>query len=456
MARIKNVDMLHGNLFKAIITFAVPLLFIALIQNLFNAVDIMVLGYMADTNAVAAVGTTGSIVNLLVNVAIGISSGAKIILARLMGEGEEEKTSRTVYTSVVTALGLGLAVAVLGVSLSGVFLKLVACPVDIYDDALIYLRLYFAAAPAILLYNFGSNIIQVSGDSQRPLYYMIASGLLNVGLNILLCIVLPNKVAAVAIATAASQVLGAILVMHRVFTMEESCRLRLDRRLWSTPILRKMMVNGLPIGLSSALYPIANLQIQSAINAYGAAAIAGNSAMSSIETIESAIVSTPWNTAAGVFVSKNIGADNKKRVKHSMLICIAIGCTLAVIFSGIVLLASGPLLSLYVGKDAAAIAYGQIRMKYVAGPYVIAVLNGILATAIQSFGYSIFCTLNSVVSVLLFRAFWMYFIYPFSTTFDTLMLCFLVSWCLVTVVYLTFYFYVYYRKFKKNKLKKMG
>lgn len=456
MSRIKSVDMLNGNLLHSIISFSIPLLFVSLIQNLFNAVDIMVLGYLADTNAVAAVGATGTIIHLLVNVAFGISGGAKIILSRLMGEGNDARIRQTVYTSILTGAGLGIVVAAVGLIFSPLILRLTACPADIFDDAVIYMSLYFAAGPAIMLYNFGSNILQVSGDSQRPLFYMVASGLLNVGLNVLLCLVMTNKVAAVAIATAASQALGALLVMIRLFRMEGQCRLTLRRSLWSTHSFCKLMSNGIPIGITSSLYSLATLQIQSAINSYGPAAIAGNSACASLEAIQSSISAAPWSTAAGVFVAKNVGADNRERVKRSFLYCTCISGLLSLMISILQACFSTPLLSLYVGSSSVAVSYGKIRMLYTVYPYAIAAINGILASVIQSFGYSVFTTVNSIVSVLIFRILWMAFVYPQDPTFHTLMRCFLVSWCLIFTVNVAFFCYVYFFKFSKGKIKKIG
>ena len=455
VSRIKNVDMLRGNLFRSIISFSVPILFIGLIQQLFNAVDIMVLGYLADTDAVASVGATSTIIHLLTNVALGVSSGAKIILARLMGEGEEKKTRETVYTSMVTALVLGVLVGILGMSLSPVFLRLTGCPSKIFDAANIYMMIYFASVPAMMIYNFGANILQVSGDSQRPLYYMILSGLLNVGLNLLLCLTLTDKVAAVAIATAASQILGAVLVVRRLLVMNGDCRLRLRGSRFSLFSFGKLMSNGIPIGITNSLYSLANLQIQSSINSFDTAAIAGNSATTSLENLQAAVVATPWHTAAGVFVGKNLGAGNKERVQKSFLYCLGISAFLSILVSATIYGFSHELVSLYVSSEE-AISFSQIRMLFTTLPYVLATTNGLLTGTIQAFGYSVFTTVNSIVSVLGFRIIWMQFIYPLNPTFHMLMLCFLISWGLVFVVNLAFFSYVYFGKFKRGKIKKIG
>ena len=455
MARIKNVDVLGGKLLPSILQFTIPLLFVALIQSLFNAVDIMVLGQMANTDAVAAVGATTSIVHLLTTVSIGISIGSKIVLARLIGEGVREKTEQTVYTTIITAFLLGGLTLAIGVIFSPLFLRITNCPPEIFDDALLYMRLYFAAAPAIMIYNFGSNLLQVSGDSQRPLYYMIASGLLNVILNFILCLVMTEKVAAVAIATAVSQLLGAVLVFRRVLVMEGDCRLKLRASNWNWRAFYKIIANGLPIGLSNSLYSLANLQIQSALNSFGSAAIAGNAATVNVEGIAGAIAAGPWGSTVGVFVGQNVGADNKKRVKHSILLCTALSVGLAIFIGVFTNVLSAPLLSLFVDSEE-AVRYGQIRVMYILLPYAIAALNTILSNVIQAFGYSIFCTVNSIFSVFVFRMIWMNNIYPLYPSFHVLMQCFLVSWTLIAILNLIFFFSLYYGRFKKNKIKKMG
>lgn len=452
MLRAKNVDMLHGNLFKTILIYSFPLFLISLIQNLFNAVDIMVLGAVADTNAVAAVGATSPILQLLINAFFGISSGAKVVLARLLGAQKYKRASKTVSTSIITGFALGILTATVGVILTPVFLRMTNCPAECFDGALLYMRIYVLASPAIMLYNFGSAILQVSGDSQRPLYYMIISGLLNVALNLALCMIMTEKVAAVAIATAISQIAGAVLVLLRLCRMDGPCRLKLRTLHWSSSSFGKIMKNGIPIGLSTALFPLANLQIQGAINSFGAATMAGNSAAISIEALVSTATSTPWASAATVFVGQNLGANNQVRVKKTILYTLSASIALSVVLCNIGYLFSRQLLSLYVSEEA-AIAAGKIRLLYVFLPYSIAAINTILGHTIQAFGYSLFSTINSVFSVLLFRAFWMTLIYPLYPTYSCLCQCYLVSWFLILIVNVSFTSYLYFGKFKKGKLK---
>ena len=454
MLKIKNVDMIHGNLVRSIVQYTIPIILIGLVQSLFNAVDIMVLGTMADTNAVASVGATTSIIHLLINTFFGISAGAKVVLARLLGKGEEERIHRTVSTSMLAALVIGFVAGILGFFLSPFFLNVTLCPQECYNDALIYMCLYLISAPVIMIYNFGSAVLSVSGDSQRPLYYMLLSGGMNVVLNFVLCLVMKEKVAAVAIATAVSQLLGAVLVVVRLVKMSGVCRLDLKKLTWDNSAFGKIMANGVPIGLSTALYPIANLQIQAAVNSFGPSVMAGNSAISSIEGIVSTIANSAWGTSAGVFVGQNLGAQNKKRVKGSILWCLLMASSIGMLLGGLGTIFSRPLLMLYVSDEAAIVA-GQTRMMYTLLPHAIAAITGVLSNTIQAFGYSIICTINSIVSVLLFRIFWMNVIYPINPTFDMLCRCYLVSWMLVLVVNIIFTLYLYNAKLKKGTIKEI-
>lgn len=452
--KIKNVDMLNGNLLRSIISYSIPLMLISLVQTLFNAVDIMVLGAMADTNAVASVGATSIIIHLCVTCFFGLSSGLKIVLARLLGAKDDEQTRKCVSTSLITAFSVGVLLATVGLLLSPLFLRLTNCPSECMEGATLYMRIYIGSAPIILLYNFGASIMQAAGDTQRPLYYMLISGILNVALNFTLCLVLEQKVAAVAIATVASQLVGFLLLLHRLFCMNGPCRLQLNKLTFSFAAFKKIMYNGLPISFTSALYSISNLQIQTAINSYGPAAIAGNSAIASIEGITNTIASAPWATACTAFIGQNLGAKNKERVLRTAIYTLLLSGSLGLVLGVLGSLFSRPLLSLYVHEEAAILA-GQTRMMYTLLPYAIACINGILAHIIQAFGHAIFPTVNSILSVLIFRIFWMALVYPTNPTLDLLYRCFLVSWCIVLVFNIAFTTYLYHSEFKKGIIKKM-
>jgi len=437
--KAQTIDATTGNLWKNMIIYSIPLIIGTLIQNCFNAIDLVVLGNMADFNAVAAVGATTTIVCLVVNSFIGIVGGSKIILAHQFGAKKSISIRKTVDTAMITALGIGLAVAVAGVPFAPLMLHLTKCPVDCFADAVIYIRIYVASAPAILVYNFGSAVISSSGDSQRPMYYIIIGGVTNIVLNIVLCLILPQKVIAVAVATAASQVVGAVLTVRRLSTMEGDGKLHLKNMKFDLHSFRQIMLQGLPLALNQALYPLANLQIQSAINSFGVAAIAGNSACATIEGVPGSF-SGSFSSTATVFMGQNLGASNSKRVRRSFLYAFAINCTICLVL-GLGIYATGEFwLSLFLPNDAEGIAYGMIRMFYIVAFYPICAANGILGAAIQTYGYAVYTSVCSILFVCVFRVIWMTFLYPHFSSFEMLMLCFLVSWMLVLVSNIVGYF----------------
>ena len=424
-----------------IFQYAIPLIIGTLIQTFFNAVDMIVLGNMADSSAVASVGATTSIVHLVVNSFVGIAGGAKVILAHQFGAKVSDSIKRTVDTSILTALGMGLFIALIGVPFAPGMLHITNCPADCFEGAVIYIQIYVASAPAILLYNFGSAVLTASGDSQRPLYYIIFSGLINVILNIILCMVLPQKVLAVALATAVSQLIGAFLVIRRLCMIEGDGKLVLKAMVYDLRSLGQIMSQGLPMALTSALYPFANLQIQSAINTFGVSAIAGNSACSTLEGIPGAFCGA-FNSTTAVFMGQNLGAGNKERVSQTFRRCMAINIVVGLVAGISMNLAGRFLLGFFLPNDPQGVDYGMIRMFYVCGFYVIACIKGILSAAVQTFGYASFSALASIIWVCGFRLFWMFFIYPHFQTFDMLMACFIVSWSLVmfTEIYGYFHF----------------
>lgn len=455
VAKIKNVDIVNGNILRSIIRYSIPMILIALIQNLFNAVDMIVLGQVADSTAVASVGATSVILSLLVNMLMGIGVGAKVVLARLLGAGDEERVKKTVSTIMITALLIGAFSATVGTLLAKPLLMWTGCPADCRDGALIYLRIYILSAPAIMVYNFGKGVITVSGDAQRPLYYMIISGILNVILNFVLCMILPQKVIAVAVATASSQILGAILILNRLAHIEGMCHFSFRRLSFSSNLFGKILSNGLPIAFSSALYPMANLQIQAATNSFGSSVLAGGAAASNIEGLVGTVGGSGFAACATAFVGQNLGAEKPERVKKSILYCFGLGVGIAFILSVTIYTFSAPLASLYVGSDQLAIAAAQTRMKYVLLPLAINVAFSVINNTNQAFGYASFTAIVNFTGVLGFRVLWMTFIYPLYPTYVCICQCYLVSWLLTFVISSSFLLYIYFGRFKKGKLKKM-
>ena len=436
------IDATQGSIIGKIFLYTYPLMLSMLVQTLFNAVDIIVLGNFADNNAVASVGATTTIVHLVVHTFVGLASGTKIILARQYGARDGDAIRKMTDTSLISSVIIGALVAAAGIIFAPDFLHLTKCPTECFDGAVIYIRIYAASAPAIMLYNFGSSVLNASGDTQRPLYYIIAGGVLNAVLNIILCIILPQKVIAVAVATVASQVLGALLVTLRLTRMDTYGKLSLRQMCFSGKSLAQMLRFGLPLALNNALYPFANLQIQSAINLYGVAATAGNSAAATMEGIASSFVQ-PFGATAATFASQNLGAGKSDRARKSIFHCLWMGITVGALVGVLGYLAAGHLLlPLILGADEVAISFGVIRMFWVNAFYFIVAINSVLGGAVQSHGYSFTTAVNSIVGVLLFRYAWMWWVYPLYETFDCLMACFTVSWTIVMVFNIIWFIFV--------------
>ena len=422
----KNIDATEGPLLSKVILYVIPLMLSFIVQNLFNAADVAVLGNMADSTAVAAVNATGAIVSLIVNAFIGISIGTRIVLARSIGKRDEHQIRCVTDTSLIFALGMGIVVAVAGLTMAPWFLNLTGCPAECYDGALLYIRIYVCAAPIILLYNFGSAVLTADGDTQRPMYYIMIGGATNVVLNIILCLILPQKVAAVAIATVASQVVGGGLVLKRLFTMNGRCKVIIGKLKFDVRSLGKVLATGLPTALVNAIFPLSNLQIQSAINSFGVSAMAGAGASATIEAM--AYAGGQFGVTSSVFIGQNIGAGKADRARKAFNICALLSVGVGIVL-GVSLFLSGRFwLSLIVGSDSDAIEYGIVKMACICLPVFVNSLTNVYESSLQARGYAFLASVNAIVFVLVFRVVWMQAIFPSKPTWLCLMLCFTVSW----------------------------
>ena len=433
--KAKSIDATTGKLLPKIFAYALPLIISTIIQQLFNAIDIVVLGNMADSIAVASVGATSSIVALLVNSFVGLASGLRVVLARQVGAKDEQGIRKSTDTGLILAIVLGIALAVIGFVFTPWFLDITNCPKECYDGAMIYVMIYVGGAPIILLYNFAAAVLNASGDTQRPLYYIMIGGVTNLVLNIILCLILPRKVIAVAVATVVSQLVAAFLASKRLLSMEGTCRVIVSKMKFDFGALGKILRFGLPMAFTSALFPISNLQIQSAINSFGVSATAGNSAASTIENVLSSTAG-PFGTTAATFIGQNIGANKPDRVKKSFYSCLLWSTLIGGIAGTLIFLSGKVWLGIIVGADTAAITFGLIRMSCTTLFYAVACINTIYANALQAHGYSTFSAINSIFCVFIFRIIWMQGLYPMldgypdNNRFFFITVCFLVSWVL--------------------------
>lgn len=451
---MKRLDATQGSLVRSIFVFTIPLILTTLMQHMFDIADKAVLGQMADAVAVASVGVTSAITSLILNGFVGLATGAGIVLARFIGQKDEQKTRETIETALLSSLLFGFIVAAIGVIFAPVLLRLINCPADCFDGALIYLRIYILSAPAALLYNNGAVIVRTMGDTQRPLFYITLSGVINVVLNVILCLILPQKVAAVAIATAVSKIVSAILITRRIFRFDDMVTLSLRKTRLHRDSFMQILRFGLPVSVSNLLLPIANLQIVPAINSYGVDAVAGNTAANDLLTIPSSFISG-FSSANSTFMGQNIGAQKPDRVRKTFWLCLALAVTIGGAL-GILLFLTGEFwVGLIIGASSvAAIEYAMIRMFFVTAFSFINAVNCVMGSAENAYGYPMFGTVSTIAFTLGFRVFWMKLIYPLAPSFAMVMVCFTVSWSLHSL-FKSATVFVISRRYRKGIYKKI-
>lgn len=451
---MRRVDTTQGSLVKPILSFTLPLILTTLMQHLFTITDKAVLGNIASSTAVASVGVTATITGLTINGFSGLSAGTGIVLARFVGEKDREKIKSTIETALVSCLAFGVLIAIFGVSLAPTLLRLINCPEECFEGAVIYLRIYIAAAPAIMLYNFGSSIIRTLGDTKRPLHYITLSGIINVVLNLILCFVLPQKVAAVAIATIVAKIISALLITRRIFQMDDIVDISLKNVRFHFDAFKLIFRFGIPISISNLLLPLANLQISPAINSFGVDAVAGNSTASSLQTVISSI-SGGFGTATATFMGQNIGAKQPERVKKSFWYCLAFSAGICAAVGTFLHLTGEFWIGLIIGDPSqATLDYGMARMFFLVQFTFIDATKAVLGRALHAYGYPTFGSISAILFTLGFRVLWMWFIYPLNPTFNMIMLCFPISWSL-NLLFFTVAVFIIGRRYQRGIYRKI-
>ena len=444
MKRSHEIDMTNGPIFSKIILFALPLVLTGILQLLFNAADVIVVGKFAGSLALAAVGSTGSLVNLLVNVFIGTSTGVNVLAARFYGSQDGGGLSRCVHCSMALSGILGIFVGVWGFFLSGPILKLMNTDPEVLPLATLYLRIYFLGVPATVVYNYGAAILSAIGDTDRPLRFLLLSGIINVVLNLITVVGFHMSVAGVAIATAVSQYVAAILVVLCLMNSEGSYQLRLKKlRIYKDMLLQILQI-GIPAGLQSTLFSLANVTIQSAINSFGYVVMAGNSAGSNVDGFIYAAMNAFYH-ATLCFTSQNVGAKKYDRLNKVLFCCIASVIVTGLTISSLVYIFGPNLLSLYISSsDAdrdAVIAAGMTRLTYVALPYFLCGLMEVACGALRGIGKSWTPLIISLLGACVFRIFWVSVVFRAFPTLEVLYLSYPISWAITpTAHFIVLYF----------------
>ncbi|MBQ6528007.1 MAG: MATE family efflux transporter [Clostridia bacterium] len=443
--------MTTGPLLPKILVFSGPLILTGILQLLYNAADVVVVGRFAGATSLAAVGSTGSLINLIINVFMGLSVGTSVMVARYYGANDVRMVQDTVHTSILVALISGIVVGIFGFVMAKPILRLMESPEDVIDLATLYVKIYFIGMPFNLLYNFGAGILRAIGDTKRPLYYLTISGAVNVVLNLILVIVFHMGVAGVAIATVVSQAISMILVLLCLIRSEGVVHLDLKKLRIRKATLLGIVQVGLPAGLQGSLFSISNVLIQSSVNSFLSTAMAGNAAASNLE----GFVYTAMNSiyqADLTFASQNYGAGKKDRVKKVLWNCLgtvtAIGLGLGMLF----LAFDRMLLSIY-NQDPAVIEYGVLRMRIILPTYFICGLMDVMVGQLRGIGYSIMPMIVSLTGACLFRIVWIMTIFsmPQFHTLQMLYISYPVSWLLTFSIHMICYLTIARKKLQEGR-----
>lgn len=442
-----EIDMTHGPLLGKIVKFAIPLALSGILQLLFNAADIVVVGRFAGSSALAAVGATGALINLIVTLFMGLSVGTNVLVAQYYGAGNRKDLSETVHTSILASLLFGVALIAVGILLARPVLEAMATPPDVLDQAVLYMRIYFIGMPGMMLYNFGAAVLRAVGDTQRPLYFLLLAGVVNVVLNLFFVITLHMGVAGVAAATSISQAVSAGLVLLCLVKADSIYRVELKRLCIKKDKLLQMAKIGLPAGIQGASFSISNVLIQSTINSFGSVAMAGNTAAANIEGFVSTGMDA-FSQAAMSFTGQNVGAKKLHRVNRILALCLGLGVSVGLVL-GIGAYFGGPgLLSIYSG-DPKVIAFGLRRMAIVCTCQCIGALMGNMVGVLRGLGASFVPMVITITFVCGFRVVWLYTAFAAVPTLEMLYASYPITWGLAALVDFGCYFVVKKRLEKK-------
>lgn len=427
-----EINMTEGPLLGKLIQFSIPLALSGILQLLFNAADIVVVGRFAGSHALAAVGSTGALNMLIVNLFMGLSIGVNVLCARFYGAGQNRDLKETVHTAVLIAALSGFVLIFLGIGLSRPLLRLMDTPADVIDHSVLYMRIIFAGMPASMLYNFGSAILRAVGDTQRPLYFLLTAGIINVVLNLFFVIVLHMGVAGVALATVLSQCVSAGLVILCLTRSEGPYRLFLKELKIYGPKLRDMTKIGIPAGIQSSMFSISNVLIQSTVNSFGSVAMAGSTAAGNIEGFLFTSLDA-FTQGAQSFVGQNYGAKKMERVRKTVLLCVGLVTALGLVLGVSAYLAGDTLLSIY-STDPAVIAFGRQRMLINCVFYFSIGPMNIFVGGMRGMGHSMAPMLDTVFGTCVLRVLWVYTVFAMWPAWTVLFASYPVSWTLTGIL----------------------
>ncbi len=442
-----EIDMCNGPLLGKILLFTVPLILSGVLQLLFNAADVVVVGRFAGSEALAAVGSTSSLTNLLVNLFIGLSVGVNVLVARYYGAKQEREVSETVHTAIIISVMGGIILAFVGFVLAKPLLSLMDTPENVIEHAVLYMRIYFLGMPVMLLFNFGSAVLRAIGDTRRPLYYLTIAGVINVCLNLLFVISFHMGVAGVALATVISQCVSAGMIVKCLVESEGCFQLVFSHLQINWDKLGRIARIGFPAGIQGALFSISNVLIQSSVNSFGSIAMAGNTAAGNVEGFVYTAMNAVHQTAVS-FTGQNLGGKKFDRINKILIECLIIVTVIGLVMGNGIVLLGKQVLGLY-STDAQVIEFGMERLKVICTFYCLCGIMDVLVGSIRGLGYAIMPMIVSLMGACVFRIIWIYTIFQWDRTLHTLYVSYPVSWALTAAVHLICFIIVQKRVKKK-------
>lgn len=434
MKKSYEIDMCNGPLLGKILLFSVPLMMSGILQLLFNAADIIVVGRFAGSSALAAVGSTSALINLLINVFVGLSVGVNVLVAKYYGGRREKDMSETVHTAITTSVLSGLFLVVLGLVAAKPLLHLMGTPDDVLSQSVLYMRIYFLGMPVLMLYNFGAAILRAIGDTRRPLYFLFAAGIVNVVLNLFFVIGLGMGVDGVAWATVISEHISALLVLKSLMEAPGALKLSLKNLRIHPKKLKRIIKIGLPAGMQGAIFSISNVLIQSSVNSFGSIAMAGNTASSNIEGFVYTAMNAVYQTNLS-FTSQNLGGRKYSRINKIMHICLGVVTVVGLSLGLTAVLGGRMLLGIY-SSDPEVLRYGMLRLGIICTTYFLCGIMDCMVGSLRGLGYSIIPMFVSLTGACGFRVLWVFTVFAAYHSLDVLYLSYPVSWAITAAAHM--------------------
>lgn len=435
-----EIDMCNGTIMDKLISFALPLMLSGVLQLMFNAVDIIVVGRFTGSQALAAVGSTSALINIFTNLFIGISLGSNVLAARFYAAGKSKEMSETVHTSITIALISGIIMAFVGAIFAKGALELMDTPDDVIDQSVLYMRIYFMGMPFFMLYNYGAAILRAVGDTKRPLLFLIISGITNAVLNLILVIVFGLGVAGVAIATVIAQLISCVLVLACLCRSQSSYRLYFNKLGIRGDYMVQIFKVGVPAGIQSVVINFSNALLQSSVNSFGSTAMAGYTAANNLLGFLYVSINSVTQACMS-FTSQNLGVGKFKRMDRVLIDCIILSVAVSIVMGSSFYIFGRQLIGIYT-SDAEVVKCGMEILAYTTLTYFLCGIMDLIPGALRGMGYSAVPMVLSVIGTVGTRVFWIFGIFPYYRSLGILFVSYPASWGLTIVLQAACFYFV--------------